>query len=113
MNDEAPSQPAHVIVVGCEKGGSGKSTTSMHLTVALLRLGFAVGTVDLDGRQWTLTRYLSNRAATMQRDGTRLPMPRHFFLAHSDSQDRGQRGRRIDSGSTRSFLNSGGKPTTS
>lgn len=81
-------EPPHVIVVGCEKGGSGKSTTSMHLTVAMLRLGFKVGTIDLDARQWTLTRYLSNRAATVQRDGKRLPMPRHFFLAHSDENDR-------------------------
>lgn len=85
---QARTQPPHILVVGCEKGGSGKSTTSMHLTVALLRLGFRVGTVDLDARQWTLTRYLSNRAATIQREGNRLPMPRHFFLAHSDHNDR-------------------------
>lgn len=80
--------PAHVIVVGCEKGGSGKSTTSMHLIIALLRLGYRVGTVDLDARQWTLTRYLSNRAATVQRDRMALPMPRHFFLAPSEKVNR-------------------------
>ncbi len=79
--------PAHVIVVGCEKGGSGKSTTSMHLIVALLRLGYKVGTIDLDARQWTLTRYLSNRATTLQ-SGTPLPMPRHFFLAPSENANR-------------------------
>lgn len=83
-NDALPGEPAHVIVVGCEKGGSGKSTTSMHLTVALLRLGYAVGTIDLDARQWTLTRYLSNRATTIQREKRKLPMPRHFFLAPSE-----------------------------
>ena len=83
-NDATAGEPAHVIVVGCEKGGSGKSTTSMHLTVALLRLGYSVGTIDLDARQWTLTRYLSNRAATIQRGERTLPMPRHFFLAPSD-----------------------------
>lgn len=86
----ATPAPAHVIVVGCEKGGSGKSTTSMHLTVALLRLGYRVGTIDLDARQWTLTRYLSNRAATVQRDSATLPMPRHFFLAPSDKVNRGE-----------------------
>ncbi|GHD50458.1 ATPase [Thalassobaculum fulvum] len=86
----AAPAPAHVIVVGCEKGGSGKSTTSMHLTVALLRLGYKVGTIDLDARQWTLTRYLSNRAATMQRDRMPLPMPRHFFLAPSDKVNRNE-----------------------
>ncbi len=84
----AAAAPAHVIVVGCEKGGSGKSTTSMHLIVALLRLGYRVGTIDLDARQWTLTRYLSNRAATVQRDHTALPMPRHFFLAPSENLNR-------------------------
>lgn len=83
----AAPAPAHIIVVGCEKGGSGKSTTSMHLIVALLRLGYKVGTIDLDARQWTLTRYLSNRATTLQR-GTALPMPRHFFLAPSENVNR-------------------------
>ncbi len=89
-NDMTAAEPAHVIVVGCEKGGSGKSTTSMHLTVALLRLGYLVGTIDLDARQWTLTRYLSNRATTIQRGERNLPMPRHFFLAHSDKPVRDQ-----------------------
>ena len=40
-------RPAHVIVVGNEKGGSGKSTTAMHVAVALLKLGCSVATVDL------------------------------------------------------------------
>src|SRR3546814_13935855 len=75
---------AHVIVVGCEKGGSGKSTTSMHLTVALLRLGYRVGTVDLDARQWTLTRNLSNRAPTVQGERLAIPMPRPFLLTTPD-----------------------------
>jgi len=34
-----PAEPAHVIVVGNEKGGSGKSTTAMHIIVSLLRDG--------------------------------------------------------------------------
>ena len=88
QSSAAVPAPAHVIVVGCEKGGSGKSPTSMHLIVALLRLGYRVGTIDLDARQWTLTRYLSNRAATVQREGHALPMPRHFFLAPSEKVNR-------------------------
>jgi len=51
----------HVIVLGNEKGGSGKSTTAMHLIVALLKSGRKVGAVDLDLRQRSLTRYLENR----------------------------------------------------
>jgi chromosome partitioning protein len=43
--------PAHVIVLGNEKGGSGKSTTAMHIFVALARAGFRVGAIDLDTRQ--------------------------------------------------------------
>ena len=34
--------PAHVIVVGNEKGGSGKSTLAMHLIVGLLQSGYSV-----------------------------------------------------------------------
>ncbi|MEL6218558.1 MAG: division plane positioning ATPase MipZ, partial [Pseudomonadota bacterium] len=34
---------AHVIVLGNEKGGSGKSTTAMHLLIGLLRDGKRVG----------------------------------------------------------------------
>lgn len=66
---------ARVIVVGNEKGGAGKSTVSMHLTVALMRMGKRVGIVDLDVRQRTLTRYFENRLRWTQSTGTKLPMP--------------------------------------
>ncbi len=39
---------AHVVVLGNEKGGSGKSTTAMHVAVALLNVGQRVATIDLD-----------------------------------------------------------------
>jgi chromosome partitioning protein len=51
----------HVIVVGNQKGGAGKSTVAMHLIVALLRMRRRVGAIDLDVRQRTLTRYIDNR----------------------------------------------------
>ena len=54
---------AHIIVVGNEKGGSGKSTTSMHVATALARMGHRVGTLDLDLRQQSLGRYIENRRA--------------------------------------------------
>lgn len=66
---------AHVIVLGNEKGGSGKSTTIMHLFVALARAGHQVGAVDLDSRQQTFFRYLDNRNAYNRRHGTALRMP--------------------------------------
>jgi len=76
----AAGMGAHVVVIGNEKGGSGKSTTAMHLIVALLRLGRAVASIDLDVRQGTLTRYLDNRRAWARAGGCRLPMPAHATL---------------------------------
>lgn len=66
---------AHIIVVGNEKGGSGKSTTSMHVATALARSGQRVGALDLDVRQRSFGRYLENRAAFMAREGLALPTP--------------------------------------
>ena len=52
---------AHIIVVGNEKGGAGKSTVAMHVATALSRMGHKIGVIDLDLRQKTLSRYLENR----------------------------------------------------
>ncbi|NBQ50967.1 MAG: ATPase, partial [Marivivens sp.] len=52
---------AHIIVVGNEKGGAGKSTVSMHVATALARMGHRIGVLDLDMRQKSLARYLDNR----------------------------------------------------
>ncbi|MCQ0968919.1 division plane positioning ATPase MipZ (plasmid) [Paracoccus sp. TK19116] len=66
---------AHIIVVGNEKGGSGKSTTSMHVATALARMGHRVGALDLDVRQRSFGRYLENRMAYLKRKGLDLPTP--------------------------------------
>jgi chromosome partitioning protein len=66
---------AHIIVVGNEKGGSGKSTTCMHVATALARLGHRVGALDLDLRQKTFARYIENRRAFLARSGLALPTP--------------------------------------
>jgi len=66
---------AHMIVVGNEKGGAGKSTVAIHLAVALMRMGKTVGVVDLDLRQATLTRHLDNRRNWANARGVTLPMP--------------------------------------
>jgi len=66
---------AHLIVFANEKGGSGKSTTAVHVAVALATAGKRVATIDLDTRQRTLARYLENRVATQQRSGVTLPTP--------------------------------------
>ncbi|HVJ43751.1 MAG TPA: division plane positioning ATPase MipZ [Dongiaceae bacterium] len=73
----------HVIVLGNEKGGSGKSTTAMHLIVALLHDGYRVGSIDLDARQGSLTRYVENRKQTNA--GMLVPLPQsiHFAIERS------------------------------
>lgn len=73
-----------IIVVGNEKGGSGKSTTSMHILIALLTEGGRVAALDLDGKQRTLTRYLENRQAFIAKHNLRLAMPEHRVITESD-----------------------------
>ena len=68
---------AHIIVVGNEKGGSGKSTLSMHIATALARMGHETGALDLDLRQRSFGRYLANRAAYATVQNLALPSPRY------------------------------------
>lgn len=65
----------HVIVLGNEKGGSGKSTAAMHVIVALLKSGARVAAIDLDMRQRSLTRYLENRRIYSETKGVSLVFP--------------------------------------
>ena len=71
---------AKIVVLGNEKGGTGKSTLAMHLIVAWLREGKKVATLDLDGRQGTLSRYLENRRTFAEKNGIHLPMPDHVRM---------------------------------
>ena len=75
---------AHIIVVGNEKGGAGKSTVSMHVATALARMGHKVGTLDLDLRQKTLGRYISNRQNYLEQKGLDLPSPTYHDLPDID-----------------------------
>jgi chromosome partitioning protein len=80
----ADGQP-YVIILGNEKGGTGKSTTAVHLIVALLRLGFSVGCIDLDGRQGTLSRYFDKRRAHAEQSGRALAMPQYRRIERSSA----------------------------
>ena len=71
---------AHIIIVGNEKGGSGKSTTAMHLIIGLMQMGFSVASVDVDFSQGTLTRYLANRRAFVKAAGSDVKSPQHFTV---------------------------------
>ncbi len=75
---------AHIIVVGNEKGGAGKSTVSMHVASALARLGHKVAALDLDLRQRSLGRYVENRAAFIKESGVELPQIRLHPLPEID-----------------------------
>ncbi|MCK4712558.1 MAG: division plane positioning ATPase MipZ [Marinosulfonomonas sp.] len=75
---------AHIIVVGNEKGGSGKSTTSMHVATALVRMGHSVGVLDLDLRQRTFARYMENRKAFCANHNIDLAMPDYHDLPEID-----------------------------
>ena len=66
---------AHHIVFANEKGGTGKSTTAVHVAVALSARGARVACIDLDNRQRTLARYMENRRDTMKRRNVILPTP--------------------------------------
>ena len=70
----------HVIVVGNEKGGSGKSTTAFHLAVFLMYQGFRVASIDVDSRQQTLTQYVRNRRNWAQAHDLKVPHATHFHL---------------------------------
>lgn len=67
------SAAPHRIVFANEKGGTGKSTTAVHVAVALAYQGAKVAALDLDPRQRTLYRYFENRAETEARRGIDLP----------------------------------------
>jgi len=67
------SPAPHRIVFANEKGGTGKSTTAVHVAVALAFGGACVVAFDLDHRQRTMCRYFENRADTMERRGITLP----------------------------------------
>lgn len=67
---------ATIILVGNEKGGAGKTTIAIHLTISLLYLGFKVGSIDLDIRQGSLTKYLENRENFKKDSKKKIPSPK-------------------------------------
>src|SRR5262249_22565913 len=68
----------YVVVMGNQKGGSGKSTFAMHIIVAMLKAGKRVASFDLDLNQQTLTRYLGNRHEWDRKHEQKLELPDHY-----------------------------------
>lgn len=71
----------HIIVLGSGKGGTGKSTTAMHLIASLLYRGDRVGSIDLDNFQCTLSRYIANRELINCQKNLDLPVSNHLSMA--------------------------------
>jgi chromosome partitioning protein len=85
QTSQGQSGSAHVVVLGNEKGGSGKSTIALHVAVALLKAGQRVATIDLDCRQQSFTRYINNRSAWARRAGLDLELPVHRCIRCGES----------------------------
>src|ERR1700730_15864592 len=77
---QARTVRSHVIVLANEKGGSGKTTTAMHVVTALLKAGQRVAAIDIDSRQKSLTRYILNRKSWAKKTGVRLELPDHYVV---------------------------------
>lgn len=83
---QAAPRLAHIIVIGNQKGGAGKSTVAMHLIVALMRMGMRTGALDLDVRQRSLMRYIENRSRWIAKKGAKLASPQILELRESASR---------------------------
>ena len=80
------SASAHIVVLGNEKGGAGKSTIAMHIAVGLMNFGQRVATVDLDLGQKSFTHYVENRRVWAKRSGMDLTIPAHFCVARGTTR---------------------------
>src|SRR5262245_17134722 len=78
---------AHVVVLGNEKGGAGKSTLAMNVAVALMNFGQRVASIDLDLRQKSFTHYIENRRAWAKHCGIALLMPVHLAAPRGNTQN--------------------------
>jgi chromosome partitioning protein len=78
----------HVVVIGNQKGGCGKSTFAMHIIVALLKAGKRVASFDLDLDQLTLTRYIGNRREWDREHEFKLDLPDHYSVAEEGRHPR-------------------------
>jgi chromosome partitioning protein len=86
MSVEGSVRPrsAYCIVLGNEKGGSGKSTVAMHVAVALMKAGQRVATIDLDSRQKSFTHYIENRRAWAKHARLELELPAHYCIGRAE-----------------------------
>ena len=82
---------AHIIVVANEKGGTGKSTTAMHLAIGIQRQGRRVAVLDLDHRQRSVSRFLENRKTFAEKHDTGWEVPACQVIVPSEAPDAARR----------------------
>ena len=81
---------AKIIVFGNEKGGSGKSTTAIHVAIALCYQDKNVGIIDLDLRQRSTSRFLENRADFCKKHISDLPSPAYYRIYQSNKDSKAE-----------------------
>ncbi len=92
----------YVIVLGNEKGGTGKSTIAMHVAVYLLNQGLKVGTIDIDARQGTFTRYFENRK---NNGSSNIKLSEHIAILKDSSETNIKTSQEKDLESAKTALN--------
>ncbi|MBQ8677866.1 MAG: AAA family ATPase [Alphaproteobacteria bacterium] len=80
------NKKSHIIVISNEKGGTGKSTISMHLAVKLMYENYKIAVIDLDGRQGSLSKYVGYRRDFCKKNHITLPIPLHYIYEPLDNK---------------------------
>ena len=81
---------AKIIVFGNEKGGSGKSTTAIHVAISLCYQNKSVGIIDLDLRQRSMSRFLENRNDFCKKQKSNLPSPTYYRIDGSNKDSKAE-----------------------